>query len=77
MNNNIGPGEYRQPGQLKSCGKQEKSGPKSMSINTKDFGVLVFLEPTPVGFNSRDERFKGRIGKQPGIPINNIRTRRI
>ena len=67
----LGPGQYGKMELYNEKKRQQDIETKSLSINTKEFGVLVFLKPTPIGFNSRAERFKGLIGREipPGTLV--------
>jgi len=44
--------------------KEEDS--KYITVNTEEYGVLVFLKPIPVSFNTREERFKTIMPLSPG-----------
>jgi len=60
----IGPGQYLQAEKFKPVVRHKDTEPKSLSINTQDYGVVVILKPTPIGFNSQVQRFKKSIGRQ-------------
>lgn len=67
----LGPGQYSQQEQFKAAARYEDTEAKSLSINTQEYGVLVLLKPTPIGFNSRAERFKKPLERRclPGTTL--------
>lgn len=49
--------------------QRQEDDSKYLTVNTDEYGVLVYLKPIPVGFNTREERFKNVPAVSPGCPL--------